>query len=191
MLGAKAMVVHPIKGCPEGVDEFELNIGYFNSLLPYCKKYNIKIAVENMFIEDEKRGHLVSSVCGMAEEHKAMCDALDKEWFVACLDIGHSGLSGDEAYRAIHMLGHEKLKALHVHDNDYRTDLHTLPYMGKIDWDRTLKALAEIDYDGDFTFEIDNCLKRFPNALLPDALKFLHSIGRNMIEQLEECKNGI
>lgn len=65
VLGAKTIVVHPIKGCPEGVDEFKLNVNYFNNLLPYCKKYNIKIAVENMFIEDNKRGHLVSSMCGL------------------------------------------------------------------------------------------------------------------------------
>lgn len=191
ILGAKIIVVHPIKGCPEGVDEFELNVEYFNKLLPYCKKYNIKIAVENMFIEDKKREHIVSSICGMSDEHRDMCDRLDKDWFVACLDIGHSGLSGDEAYKAIYTLGHKRLKALHVHDNDYRKDLHTLPYMGKVDWDRTLKALADIDYSGDFTFEIDNCIKNFPDEVLPDVLKLLCALGRNMTEQIKNFKiNG-
>ena len=33
LLGAKTIVVHPIKGCPEGVDEFKLNVNYFNNLL--------------------------------------------------------------------------------------------------------------------------------------------------------------
>lgn len=184
LLGAPLIVVHPIKGCPEGVDEFAVNVDYFTRLLPYCQRYGIRIAIENMFIEDTKRGHLVSAMCGQGEEHTALCNALHSEWVVACLDIGHSGLAGDEAYRSIPLLGH-RLKALHVHDNDYREDLHTLPYMGKVDWQRTLAALSALPYDGDFTFEADNCLKRLPDALLPQALDFLHTLGRHMMKGLE------
>lgn len=185
-LGAKTIVLHPVKDCPEEVDAFAYNVAFFNRFIPYCEKYKIKIGVENMFIEDEKRGHMLDSVCGRGEEHVRMCDALDARYFTACLDVGHSALAGDEAYRTIRKLGKERLTALHVHDNDYREDIHTFPYFGKADWDKILIALAEIGYDGDFTFETDNCIKRFPPALLPDALHFLCKIGRYLVARLSE-----
>jgi sugar phosphate isomerase/epimerase len=54
------------------------------------------------------------------------------------------------------------LHALHVHDNDYIDDRHTLPGLGRMDWEEIMKALAEIDYDGDFTYEADNFLVNIP-----------------------------
>lgn len=171
ILGAKCIVVHPIKQFPEDIeiDVMQYNIDFYNSLLPYCKKFNIKVALENMFFRDKKRGHITNSVCGFGNEFAEYLEKLDSEWFVACLDIGHSGLSGDEPHRAIRTLGKKYLKALHVHDNDYRDDLHTLPFLGQIEWDKVCNAFAEIDYNEEFTYEADSFLKKFPEALFPDA----------------------
>lgn len=134
-------MVHPVKDCPKEIDVFEYNIAFISRLKPYCNKYNIIIAIENMFIEDKKRGHIVSSVCGIRKEHAALYDKLGSEHFTACLDLGHSGLAGNE---------------------------------------------ADIGYDGDFTFEIDNCLGRFPVEFMPEVLRFLCALGRNMTKRIEE-----
>ncbi|MBQ8005797.1 MAG: hypothetical protein IJ303_05755 [Clostridia bacterium] len=46
--------------------------------------------------------------------------------------------------KMIDVLGKDRLKALHVHDVDGHSDLHTLPFFSKIDWNSILKALRGI-----------------------------------------------
>lgn len=191
MLGAKVIVVHPLGGFPEEMSEedvMEKNIEFYNSLLPYCKKFNIKVALENVFIEDKKRGHYIGGTCGYGKDFKKYMDNLDPTWFVACLDVGHISISGEEAYDAIRVLGKKHLHALHIHDNDYLYDSHRLPYTGKFEWEKILTALAEIGYEDDFTFEADNFLGGFPNELLPEASAFMCKVGRYMIQRIEEEK---
>lgn len=189
LLGCKAIVVHPIKDYPEECDIKQINIDFYNRLLPYCKKFKIKVCLENLFSRDHKRGYIVAAGTGYAENFKEYLEELDPEWFTGCLDIGHSGLVGEEPQKAIRILGNKYIHALHVHDNDYKTDLHTLPFLSKIEWEEICKAFAEINYDDEFTYEADNFLKGFPNELLPDALSIMCKVGRYLINRIEELKN--
>lgn len=188
LLGAKIIVVHPIQNVPEEVGEMEYNIKFYNRLLPYCKKFGIKVALENMWKRDLKRDYIIKGSCGYAEEFARYLDALDPEWFVSCLDLGHTVLVGEEPQDAIRILGKDRLKALHVHDNDYRHDTHTLPYMGSIDWDAILKALAKIDYDGEFTYEADPFMSGFPTDFKVEAAAFMCKVGRYLTQRLEEYR---
>jgi sugar phosphate isomerase/epimerase len=119
-------------------------------------------------------------------------DTLDSEYMVACLDIGHVGLpeSDDRAWDFIRALGHERLQSLHVHDNDYRADKHALPYQGKIDWNEVTKALGEIDYQGDFTYELSENLfpEHMPDELVPYAVKYAANIGKHLCSKVEEYR---
>lgn len=63
----------------------------------------------------------------------------------------------------IHSLGSRRLQALHIHDNCFDKDIHTLPFLGKIPFPDVMKALHNIDYKGDLTFEADNFIKNLPN----------------------------
>ncbi len=187
ILGVENIVVHPV-ALPDKSAQLDFNVKFFNSLLPYAKEYGVKIALENMFGRDRRRGYIVSNVCSTGEELAKYRDALDSEWFSVCLDIGHCGLIGQEASDAIYALG-GRLSALHVHDNSYRDDNHTLPYLGAINWDSVLKALADVNYTGDFTYEAMNFLHGFDKELMPVVLKFMHDVGRYMIEKIEQYKN--
>lgn len=157
LVGAKQIIVHPID-CTwvDGVEHKKFNIDFYNALIPYCKKYNIKIALENIWeyanIKGELTRIIIPNVSGkdLAEYY----DALDPEYFAVCLDIGHCDLVGEKAEDVIVALGHDRLHALHVHDNDGKADLHTLPYLGTFDWDAIMGALKKIDYDGVLTFEV-------------------------------------
>ncbi len=189
LLGAGIIVVHPIHGFPDGTDEFALNMDFYNRLLPYCQKFNIKVALENMWKTYTKRKHIAASACGTPEDFVRYLDALDSEWFVGCLDLGHCTLTDDEPQRAIRVLGKERIKALHVHDNDYVNDSHALPYLGLINWDETLEALAEIGYDGEFTYEADPFLREFPLEIKKEAAIFMCKVGKMMISKIEEFKN--
>lgn len=188
ILGAKIAIVHPIhhteyKGHEEEL--FEENMRFYRSLLPYAKEYDIKIALENMWQIDRKRKYICDDTCSRASEFVRYVDTLDDEHFVACLDLGHCGLIGEEPQDAIRILGHDRLKALHVHDNNYREDTHTLPYMSKMEWEEIMKALADIKYDGEFTFEADNFLAHFPLDYKKNAAKFMAETGRYLISKYE------
>lgn len=188
ILGAKVAVVHPLhhwtyKGHEEEI--FERNMAFYGSLLPLCKEYGIKVGIENMFQRELLRGQISFDTCNQIPEFIRYVDTLDSEYMVACLDIGHVGLPtrDDEAWDFIRALGHDRLQALHVHDNDYRVDKHALPYLGKIDWNEVTKALGEIDYQGDFTYEVNltTFMSKFMNEeMIPTAMRYAHDVGRHL-----------
>ncbi len=188
-LGVPTIIVHPMQhlqyrdvGSPEAL--FEMNMDFYNRLKPYCEAYGIKVAVENMWQRNDQK--IVHSTCSRPEEFKRYLDALDSEWFVGCLDIGHTALVCEDPADFIRALGHDRLKAIHLHDNDGLRDSHTLPYFGTINWNEVMKALKEIDYQGNLTFEIGGAFSRLPNELLPSAYAHMVTTGKQLIKIFEE-----
>ena len=185
LLGAKTIVVHPVHhGITESDNEYEINKEFYSKLIPYCEKFNIKVATENMWHKDPKRGLIVADVCGNCERFVKMIDYIDSPWITACLDLGHTVLGWTEPDELIKSLG-KRLEALHVHDNDYLHDSHTLPCMGKLDWSKITRALAEVGYSGDFTYEADAFMNKFPHDFLPETEKFMCKVGRHLIGMIE------
>lgn len=189
ILGAKIAVVHPLHhyvyhGHEEEI--FEKNMEFYRSLIPYCREWNIKVGVENMFQVDPRRKHIVFDTCGVKEEFVRYIDTLDSEWMVATLDIGHVGLplQDDEPWDFIRALGHDRLHSLHVHDNDYKNDQHTLPFLGKIDWLKVTEALGEINYDGDFTYEV-GFMGNPPEAFRQMTANYMANVGKFLISEIE------
>ena len=86
----------------------------------------------------------------------------------------------------IRALGNKRLKCLHVHDVDGTNDSHTLPYFGVVQWEKVMKALAEIGYTGDLTFEADEFLRNVPTELYSDAEAFMAKTGRQLISIFEK-----
>ena len=191
-LGAKTIIVHPLhhmlySGHEEEI--FQLNMEYYRSLIPVAKSSGIKIAVENMFQRDPRRGVITHDTCSTIPEFLRYIDTLDSEWITACLDVGHVGLplQKDEPWDFIRALGHERLGALHVHDNSYKNDEHVMPYSGKIDWREVTKALGEIDYAGDFTYEVAlPGLKQYMSKdLTTITLGYAGQIGKYLVAQVD------
>lgn len=185
IMGADVAVVHPLhhfvyRGHEEEI--FERNMEFYRSLIPICKEYNIRVGIENMYQVDQRRKHIVHDTCSRKEEFVRYIDTLDSEYMVACLDTGHIGLplQDDEPWDVIRALGHDRLHALHVHDNDYKSDSHKLPYMGTINWNEVTKALGEIDYDGVFTYESGILTGTMDEEIAPVALKYMADIGRHL-----------
>ncbi len=195
LLGGKTVVIHPAVFPDHQIGKnslcMETNIELYNSLLPYARDCDVKIAVENMFNWYQGDATASPATCSTAQEFNAYLDALDEldpDYFVACLDIGHSEMEntgGESAAEMIRALGHDRLKALHIHDNDLVHDLHTLPFTRKINWDEVMTALKEIQYDGDFTFEADNFLKSFPDELVVHASRLMLEVGRYLVKKYE------
>ncbi len=183
MLGVKNIVIHPVV-FPENLKENNLKM--YNELLPYAKKANVKIALENMWGRDKRRGVIVPNVCSVADELADYYDSLDPEWFTVCLDIGHIGLVGEYEYDYIKALGGKRLTCLHVHDNDYVHDSHTAPFMMNLPWDDIAKGLAEINYCGDLTLEADNFLAHLPDELFPAGLRFMYEAAACLVNKIEK-----
>lgn len=185
ILGCKIIVIHP--GSFLTAEENKIHI--YDKLLPYAKEMGVTIATENMFKWKEgfEEIETVPSACGTAKDFVEHIDLINHPNFTACLDIGHAEMVNCEgAVKLIKALGHDRLGALHVQDNDLFHDNHTLPFLGGINWYEIAKALKEIDYKGHFTFENDGFLVGFPNELIPQALKLIEQTGRYLIKQIEE-----
>lgn len=183
LLDAKICVVHPIQfsSCQK-----ERNIEFYKNLEPYARDFGVKIALENMWGRSGDK--IVPNVCSNAPEFNDYFDSLESDAFTCCLDLGHCGLVGDDAASMIMQMGNKRLGALHIHDNDYLHDSHTLPYLMDMDWDSILQALGEINYKGHFTYEAGNFFVGFPEDLLPACLRFAHDVGRSMIRKIEKYR---
>lgn len=190
ILGAKIIIVHPKKHLHyhDHIKELrEMNISFYKSLIPYCKKFGIKVAIENMWCKELSSNNIIESTCSRCDTFCDYIDAINSEWIVACLDIGHVPLVGESLTNIIHALG-DRLKALHVHDNEFISDMHTLPFISNIDFKKVCRALGEINYSGDFTYEIDAFFRKIPDALVASALNFAHDTGRYLINTILENK---
>ena len=193
-LGAEIIVVHPIQhldytqpGVPERL--FEMNMKFYNRLKPYCEEYGIRVALENVcqgkYLPMLLRTRYQHSACSTPEEFIRYLDTLNSECFVGCFDIGHCMMVHQQPEAFIRALGHDRVKAIHVHDGDGDTDLHTLPYLGGMaDWDAITDALREIRYDGVFNFEAGNFLKPLPKELYPAGARMMAETGKYLARKI-------
>ena len=189
MLGIKILVVHPLHKKDYRRYKHELhdaNMKYYRSLIPYCREYGVKVALENMWQKNSLTGYIEDDTCSRPQEFAAWIDEIDSPWITGCLDVGHCGLVGENAADFIRFLGADRIGCLHVHDNDYYRDSHILPGTGKMDWTSITTALKEIGYKGNFTFESDYFIRGFEDRMTADVLKFMENIGRHLIKMIEE-----
>lgn len=152
--GGKICVIHPCNNRSPAE-----NADMYLELLPFAKECGVKIATENMWNWDGEKEESAFAACATSESFNEHLDAVNDDYFVACLDIGHAEMrgSGNGAAAMIRALNH-RLQALHIHDNDRWHDSHQIPFSMSIDFDSVVKALKEINYQGYLTLEADRYL---------------------------------
>lgn len=185
-LGAGVIVVHPAVIDPSlTVDErYSMNMEFFSRILPRAKAGGVKIAIENMWgrhKDCDKR--IVKNVCSDAVEMIRYVDGMADEGVIACLDVGHAGLVGESADEMALALG-SRLGSLHIHDNDFINDLHTLPFTSSMNFDSLTDSLAAIGYSGDVTLEADMFLDKMPRELIPAALRLSAEVAGYLRDQI-------
>ena len=190
LLGCKYMVMHPAIPAYRLYDEGKaeckkLNMERYSALIPDLEKYNVQIAVENMFSYDKTIDRFCPTVCSTPEEMADYIDTLNaiSPCFVACLDVGHALITGDTPDRMARVLG-ERLRVLHVQDNDGIHDQHVIPHLGKVDWPAFLQALSDIRYPGTFSLEADNFPPKFGLENAEAAYQLMLSVARNLAGSL-------
>ena len=188
-LGVPRVVIHPLQPGPYRGHEkeiFDLNLAFYRGLIPLSDRAGVKIAIENMYRRNPVTHLIIDDICADPAELANLYDALDDPaHFTVCLDIGHAALCNREPEDLIRALGHDRLGALHVHDVDYKEDLHTLPGMSRIDWDKVCRALGEIDYVGELTLESGNFLVGFEEDFYPTAIRFTADRARYLANKVD------
>ena len=97
----------------------------------------------------------------------------------------YAAINTEDPEDAIRTLG-KRITAVHIHDNNFVNDRHTIPYLGKANWDAICQAFADIGYEGEFTLETVLYENSFPAELLPAALKFEAEIAKHLIAKIEK-----
>jgi len=180
-VGAEICVIHPQK-----LFTPEENAKMYMEYLPYAKSCGVKIAAENIWIWDEENKRALPAACSAPKSFCDHIDAVDDEYFVACLDIGHSEMMGDDvsAVKMIKALKH-RLGALHIHDNDKRHDCHQIPFSMNIDFKPIVAALKEINYSGYFTMESNDYFGSFTEENVRTAVDELAKVAGKLADMFE------
>ena len=187
-LGAKHMVVHPIKfeNCVGGYRReecFELNLRLFEKLVPTLEECGVTALLENMFLTkiNGEFKKLYPTIYSSAEELARAADALGPS-FGVCLDSGHALITGTDIPDACRLLG-ERLLALHLHDNTGDRDDHLIPYFGKVPFEKMLDALKEIGYKGNINFEVH--FGNVPEEHIKRVFSYIYEVGAAFRRRLD------
>lgn len=183
IVGGDILVIHPDNNSTP-----EQNAEMYNRLLPFAKEHNVRIATENMWNWEAGATHASFAACATPEDFCKHVDIINDKSLVACLDLGHAEMYGlnTSAPEMIRALGYDRLKALHIHDNDKVGDSHQIPFSMNINFEEIAKALKEIGYDGYLTLEADRYLGDFDASDVEKGAKNLANSVRRLGELMEK-----
>ncbi len=179
--GGDICVIHP-----DNYKSAEENAEMFLELLPVAKQYGVKIASENMWSWSEEKGCASPAACSSPKSFNDHLDAVNDEFFVACLDIGHAEMKGVDtsAPEMIKALG-SRLHALHIHDNNHFNDSHQIPFSMDIDFVPVADALREINYSGYLTLEAVNYPAKFNADNVFEAACDMQRAAKRLSDMIE------
>lgn len=190
------IVIHGLKlarflGSEE--EEWKETERFLDSIAPMAKEMGITVCIENLY--DNVGGHLVEGPCcdvrKAVERIDRMNDRYHSEVLGFCFDTGHANIVGLDFENFITVLDN-RLKVLHIHDNDGNKDLHQIPFTftktrenkTSTDWDSFIRGLRNIKFQGTLSFETAPVLSAFPEEMKQDALEFIARIGRYFGEKM-------
>ena len=172
--GVKRAVLHP--GGKQMQDEgkstgeiLEANAAALRQLCGHIKGTDMTICLENLFTR--------YTTC---EDLLGLIEAAGTAQLGICLDTGHLNIAGGSQSEFIKKAG-KYLKALHIADNEGKSDQHMMPYgKGKVDWADVTGAIKEIGYEGLFNFEIPG-ERHCPLPVMMAKLDFLKAMSAHML----------
>ncbi len=183
ILGAPHTALHPVPRIPTYDEFIEYNYKFYKSLIPYCEKFNIKVALESSHAKYREDG-VLKVYQNSGEDFMNIVKEVNSPYFVALIDTGHAAGNGmghtPEDYIA--KMDSDTLVGLHIQDSDYLHDNHTTPFFQHLNWDKIMKALSDIGYKGDFTYEDVNIRRFFPEELLESTLKYRATVARHLVD---------
>lgn len=153
------------------------NVQYFLPLVEFAQKYHVGIAIENLW---DLNIAPVQRYTAQPEEVLELVEQLNSPGVGICCDVDHVEIMGRDPAAVIRLFG-SRLKATHISDVINQESDHLLPFSGKIQWPPIMEALKDIQYSGDFTYEIHRYVMGTPEALIPEALAYSVSVGKYLL----------
>lgn len=179
ILGAKRMVCYAIQ-FGEEADQKEGNYKIYRSLIGWCKKFDIQIALCSGFPK-----YINSSVMktpwSTTEEYIEFVKSLDSPYITACANIGTISGLGCPAEDFVKDIGTPLLTSIHFQDTEKYHDVHLPPYFKQFNWAQIVANLKEMGYEGEFTFESPFFMHKYPEDLLPAIAELFAAIGNYVI----------
>jgi sugar phosphate isomerase/epimerase len=186
-LGVRWVVLHP--GFPDtyGTDTEEMewtlrrNVEVFRGYIKTAEEVGVGVAVENLSLKSPRFGSTVGDLVWLLDQVKS-------DHFGVCWDTGHANITGIDQARSLRALG-KRLVALHIDDNDTKSDQHLTPMRGTIDWPSILQALQDIGYNGPFNLEVPGENKITPLEVRPFKMQYLLELSKLMLAPGFEMHN--
>lgn len=166
--------------------EWEKTLEFIEFLAPLAKELCITICIENIYTSIGN--HIVEGPCCDAKKAAVRIDRINEKYGTEilgfCFDTGHANLVGINFEDFIVTLGN-RLKVLHIHDNDGVGDLHQIPFTftrgrenaTSTDWIGFINGLRKIGFNGVLSFETAPVLTAFPDVMKSDVLRLIADIG--------------
>ncbi|MBR7184290.1 MAG: sugar phosphate isomerase/epimerase [Clostridia bacterium] len=194
-VGCQNLIVHSISfygsdytNTPESIKA--LNYRLYGSLIDVLTKTNVTVCLENLFTSSPKG--LLEGACSNPYEAVEYIDTLNemagKPCFGLCLDTGHLNLLRKDFRVYVPILG-QRIKALHIHDNNGLADQHLLPYTGTVNWNDFCQSLHDIGYAGNLSFETFAQVRpdRLNRELIPLFLRTICGVGEYFRARITEA----
>jgi sugar phosphate isomerase/epimerase len=147
------------------LESFEPNLdkgkAFFSELAESGEKYGVDIAVENV-----SRQYLLIY----------LLEEINTPHFGMCYDSSHDFLEEANSGRIL-MNYKDRIKALHLSDNDFNCDRHWIPREGKIPLDRVLEEILSVPEIKTISYEVianDFWQKKKPEDFAKTVLKSLN-----------------
>ena len=132
----KTLVVHPTDTTePPAVSECGKT--YFKGLIRYAKSMDVELAFENI-----ERPEYLDVIFGECDDTNVKL----------CYDVGHENCFS-KGSDVLEKYG-DRLKTLHIHDNDGTADQHIIPFDGNIDYSKFIAKLKKLDFYGIIALEV-------------------------------------
>ena len=184
MVGCPYLVMHGVKHFTSDIEDYalsqELDAYLYESLIDTLKDKKIVICLEN--IPTPINGKNMESICCnpilAAEQIDRLNEKAGREAFGFCLDTGHMLLVGKRFETFVPIIGN-RLKVLHINDNDGILDRHLAPFAGLVNWKDFITAMRNVGYKGDLSFETVYQMVKpgVANGLVDEMLRHIHAIG--------------
>ena len=160
-------------------ERYDRWVHYITKLCDYVKGTDFTFCLENL--GSVPYTHWASNLMKLIDD----CGG---ENLGICLDVGHLHMTnirdGEEqsSTEFIRTVG-KRLKALHIHENNGKSDDHQMPFSAKtaFDWKQLIRALDENGYQGIFNLEIIGEANEVPLALRHEKLKYVRFLCEYML----------
>ncbi len=142
------------------------NLRWFEKYVKLAQRHGVGILIENK----------IETYGGNLEQLIDLVDAFGCEDVKICWDTGHGHAAGYDQKEALTAIG-DRLRGLHIHDNDGTWDAHRLPGDGTIDWQSFIDGLDAIGFAGPLTFETSSGVRGVPREMEDTGLRRMYEKG--------------